>query len=140
MLDRRALVMENEEGFRPTVTRLWNDVTRRIKLAIRIPAAKALLGLGLPVPFMHRIATGAIKRMTVTYRPQNPYRGAMDLFLVDKTGELPDQPVRAWAPHVVGTIRWHSVPGNHQTMLEEPHVRILAEKLEVALRETGGEK
>ncbi|MFA0888097.1 MAG: AMP-binding protein [Synergistales bacterium] len=140
MLDRRALVMENEEGFGPTVTRVWNDVTRRIKLAIRIPAAKALLGLGLPVPFMHRIATGAIKRMTVTYRPQTPYRGAMDLFLVDKTGELPDQPVRAWAPHVVGPIRWHSVPGNHQTMLEEPHVRILAEKLELALRETGGEK
>jgi acyl-CoA synthetase (AMP-forming)/AMP-acid ligase II/thioesterase domain-containing protein/acyl carrier protein len=135
MLDRRALLLECGKGFKRNAMRVWNDVTRRIKLSIRIPLAKALLALGLPVPFMHRIATGAIKRMATTYSPGSSYGGAMDLFLVDIPEEAPDKPLRAWAHHVKGPLRRHAVPGNHQTMLEEPHVRTLAEKLLKALDE-----
>ena len=140
LLDRRALVTEPGKGVKEAILRTWNNSTRRFKLAIRIPLARALLAAGLPVPFMHRIATGAIKRMTTAYRPGAPYGGDMDLFLVELKGSVKDDPVKAWSVHVAGEIRTHPVPGTHNTMLEEPHVDGVAEALRKAIGEARGSK
>jgi thioesterase domain-containing protein len=140
LLDRRALVTTPRKGVREAILRAWNRSTRRFKLAIRIPLAKALLAVGLPVPFMHRIATGAIKRMGIAYRPGVPYGGDVDLFLVEPRGKDKDDPVQAWSPHVAGKIRSHAVPGTHNTMLEEPHVEGVAEALRKAIGDARGPK
>lgn len=140
LLDRRSLVTEPGKGVKEAILRTWNSSTRRFKLAIRIPLARALLAAGLPVPFMHRIATGAIKRMTTAYRPGAPYGGDMDLFLVELKGDVKDDPVKAWSVHVAGEIRPHPVPGTHNTMLEEPHVDGVAEALRKAIGEARGSK
>ena len=133
LLDRRALRMKKTGTLKECAVHFWNDGTRRLKLALRIPVARLLLALGFPVPFMQKIMRGAIKRMDVTYHPETPYGGAMDLFLVEKGTGVADDPARAWAPFAAGPIRLHPVMGTHHSMLEEPHVRSLAEALELAL-------
>jgi thioesterase domain-containing protein len=59
----------------------------------------------------------------------------MDLFLVERPAGVIKDPALAWAPLVTGPIRVHAVAGTHQTMLEEPHVDVLAESLLKALRQ-----
>jgi thioesterase domain-containing protein len=39
-----------------------------------------------------------------------------------------------WGPVVRGTITDFEVPGNHSEITEEPHVRVLAQQLDLSLR------
>jgi thioesterase domain-containing protein len=38
-----------------------------------------------------------------------------------------------WESHIAGGIEVHEIPGDHETILYEPHVQILAEKLKTRL-------
>jgi thioesterase domain-containing protein len=44
-------------------------------------------------------------------------------------------PCRGWSRYATLPIRVHTVPGNHFSMLEEPHVMRLAELLDRSLAE-----
>ena len=70
-------------------------------------------------------------RLRRTYVPQ-PYAGGITLF---KAGETQDfyrtnGPAEdSWRGHVRGPINVHQVTGSHLGILEEPHVRLVAEIL-----------
>lgn len=69
-----------------------------------------------------------------SYEPK-AYSGSITLFL---PSELPDtsSPDRrmAWRELATGGMEVHLVPGDHNTMIKEPHARVLAEKLHDCLQ------
>jgi amino acid adenylation domain-containing protein len=71
------------------------------------------------------------------YRPR-PYAGRVTLFNAEETDPaMLRDPLYAW-PGLAAEIEVHTVPGKHDTMLMEPHVAVLARKLEEALRQAQG--
>ncbi len=64
------------------------------------------------------------------YVPQ-PYRGPLTVFLSRRFSYRNEFRIPGWL--AAGRIEIHKVPGDHTGMLEEPRVRILAEKLRACL-------
>ncbi len=48
-------------------------------------------------------------------------------------GEIPDEAAWGWGRLSTELVEVHLVPSNHTTMLTEPHVQVLAEKLRECL-------
>ncbi|MEK7728729.1 MAG: hypothetical protein AAB354_09975, partial [candidate division KSB1 bacterium] len=67
------------------------------------------------------------------YMPK-PYAGRITLFRNGDAGETPDYQ-RKWASLALGGLAVHTVPGDHQTILLEPHVRVLAQRLREEIEE-----
>lgn len=90
-----------------------------------------LSGRPLP-PALHRV-NDANHYAFRSYIPK-PYHGAIILF---RSTELSvahsHDPAAAWRHLALGGIEIHDVPGNHVTSMFEPHVRVVAEKLEACL-------
>lgn len=85
-----------------------------------------------------RRVTEATKRAALAYEPK-PYAGKISQFMCS------DEPHRsyedrrlAWSALAAGGLEIQIVPGNHRTMVEEPHVRVLAEQLQVCLDRISG--
>ena len=71
----------------------------------------------------------------LAYREYVPqvYPGRLTLFRARDAGDPPDQLLLGWGKLVLGGIEIHDVPGYHDTLLREPHVRILVERLRMCL-------
>ncbi|HEY2953461.1 MAG TPA: amino acid adenylation domain-containing protein, partial [Verrucomicrobiae bacterium] len=65
------------------------------------------------------------------------YPGQVTVFSSSEKGmaEYYDPQV-IWGPLAGGGVQVHTIPGDHVTMIEEPHVRVLAQKLKVCLDAT----
>jgi aspartate racemase len=65
------------------------------------------------------------------HRPQRTYPGSMSIFKpahrVSLSYSFADD--LGWGKLVTGVLEVHEVPGDHTNMFEEPHVRVVAEKL-----------
>jgi thioesterase domain-containing protein/acyl carrier protein len=69
------------------------------------------------------------------YTPQ-PYPGKVALFLAeDGIAVDSDDPILGWDKLAIEGAKVQWVPGDHHTMLTEPNVKVLAEKLRVYLEE-----
>jgi thioesterase domain-containing protein len=68
--------------------------------------------------------TQANKYALRDYGPQ-AYGGRVTLFKATQRRD----PLMGWGPLATGGLEIHEVPGTHRTMVFEPHVRTLAEKL-----------
>lgn len=66
---------------------------------------------------------------TRTYKPR-VYKNTVHLFISSETiGTSHRDPTSGWKNFFAGGLEIHKIPGNHYTMMDEPNVRILAEKL-----------
>jgi thioesterase domain-containing protein len=62
------------------------------------------------------------------------YAGGVALFTAaDPTGAARPDTSSHWAARAVGGVAHHIVPGNHYTMLREPHIRRLAGEMAACL-------
>jgi thioesterase domain-containing protein len=69
------------------------------------------------------------------YRPQE-YPGRVVLFKAeDHTEGFYVDPAGSWLRYIKGGLSVRTIPGVHNTILEEPHVRTLAHELRAALDE-----
>ena len=69
------------------------------------------------------------------YRPQE-YPGLITLLRAcEQSGVAPQDPTLGWGKLATGGVEVQPVPGNHYTMLREPHVQVLAERLRTVLRD-----
>jgi thioesterase domain-containing protein len=67
------------------------------------------------------------------YRPR-PYAGHVTVFRAsEKILNLSSDPKAGWKHLALGGVTIHEVPGNHLSLVEEPHVRVLVEKLRACL-------
>jgi len=99
-------------------------------------AYKIYQKFGKPLPIVlqniEEISFAAVK----DYEPQI-YSGDVTLFLAtDLTADYDSQD--GWRELVKGRIHTHEVPGNHLNIIKEPGVRVLAEKLRVAIAQAEG--
>jgi aspartate racemase len=65
------------------------------------------------------------------------YAGRVTVFSSSEKGMVEYyDPQVIWGPLAGGGVQVHTIPGDHVTMIEEPHVRVLAQKLKVCLDAT----
>jgi thioesterase domain-containing protein len=66
-------------------------------------------------------------RAMLAYEPE-PFQGRVTLFKAEEP--LPGSGLQSsWEDYALEGVEIHSVPGNHFTMIREPHVRVLARAL-----------
>jgi len=74
----------------------------------------------------------------MAYRP-GIYPGHMTLFRATEREEFfDDDPLCWWGGLATGGIDVHPVPGNHDQILHEPQVQVLADLLQKCLTESRG--
>jgi aspartate racemase len=80
----------------------------------------------------HRVARAQYRALK-SYRPQT-YTGRLTLF---RAGMQPffssHDPYKGWSRIAAGGIEVRNIPGNHLSMLQEPHVQVLAKELRECL-------
>ncbi|NES06463.1 MAG: non-ribosomal peptide synthetase, partial [Okeania sp. SIO2F4] len=81
----------------------------------------------------------------MSYLPQGGYPGPITLFRTSEVyrddlgmlDEIPSDATWGWNQLSTQSVEVHVVPGNHTTMLSEPHIMVLAEKLKFGLASVG---
>nr|WP_017314620.1 non-ribosomal peptide synthetase [Mastigocladopsis repens] len=98
-----------------------------------------MLGISEPLPEddKHIEIMGANLQALNTYIYQ-PYHGRMTLLRTDDKSRtdavgIQYDPQFGWGDIVTGGVDIHHLPGSHLTFLDEPNVRVLAEKLKLSL-------
>lgn len=139
LLDRGSPARSTAPPRGNLVSEIWDRGTTRLKFSLRVKVGRILLGAGFPVPFMEKIHNASIAYISRDYRPTGVYRGDVVLFQTEeRRGEDKDPASgKGWGNHVSGGIRVFPVPGNHHTLLEDPHVEGVAEAFRRALEGAG---
>ena len=89
------------------------------RMRFHVPDSYRKLG----IPYFHKLA---LKR----YHPQ-PYPGRLILFQAEDQGCVTETDRKlTWENFALGGVEVIPVPGDHGTFIEEPHVRVLARKLQ----------
>jgi thioesterase domain-containing protein len=80
----------------------------------------------------HAEMTGLLEVYTRNFRAMNNYsiQTSKQAVIYFRASETPERFSRAWTKWSGGGIQFHSVPGDHFTMLRRPGVRIIAETLQ----------
>jgi thioesterase domain-containing protein len=92
-----------------------------------------------PLPRALRDNVKIFNDVASSYTP-GPYQGRMLLLrAAGRTAEYGNDPALGWDDVVKGHIEVRTVPGNHMTILDEPHVWNLVEQLSQFLEEVGGQ-
>ncbi len=77
---------------------------------------------------------GALMR----YEPRK-YPGRINLFRASqRLTETPSDPTEGWRALAAGGVELHVTPGDHYTMINMPHARVLAERLGACIEATLG--
>ena len=107
---------------------------REISKLISKTADKFYRGIGSSLPHVLRNLTWANKQAAAYI--QEVYPGRVTLFRAADQAlcSYPD-PLLGWGELFEGEVEIHVIPGAHNSMWQEPNVRILAEKLSDCLRE-----
>src|SRR5579872_2302466 len=107
-------------------------LTGRAKSAIQLLTAPGRAKASLPVVLQKVKAANALAE--ASYVPQYYPGHVVQLWCT----EMPTRSYRdrrlAWSEVAGGGLEVHVIPGNHMTMLEDPHLGVLSEKLRVCLQ------
>jgi thioesterase domain-containing protein len=134
-----VLLRSPRERLDYVLTRIRNIGGRGVRLARRALGTfrPSLLDEGTLPRALQRIGA-ANARAERSYVPR-PYDGRIHLFWCSEL------PVRAyqdrrlsWSDVALDGLETHVIPGNHMSMVEEPHVHVLAAKLRASLDRTDG--
>ena len=78
----------------------------------------------------------------IKYKPENSYSAPITLFRAREVNEeqqnsstLSQNPTWGWNQFSNAEVEVHIVPGNHHSMMSEPYVKVLGEKLEKTLEQ-----
>jgi amino acid adenylation domain-containing protein len=101
-------------------------------------ASELLAGVGVSAPpeRLRRVVTvGAARARALHAWAPAPYDGPLTLLRAaePRPGPAADDPALGWNSLAVGTVEVHTVPGNHATLVTEPHVAETARVVEECL-------
>ena len=75
----------------------------------------------------------ANSKANYAYIPQENYRNQVTVFRAQE--EVCDNPSMGWDKYSLKSVETYEVPGEHITMLAEPHVQVLAKRLKACLEQ-----
>jgi thioesterase domain-containing protein/acyl carrier protein len=85
------------------------------------------------LPEQYKVISDNNQEAFRNYLP-NIYPGRVTLFRsILRHTKYYNDPQMGWGELATGGVEIHEIPGDHETMISEPHVRILAEKLQASL-------
>ncbi len=123
---------------------VFQSRTEAVRNGVRMRLFRACRDLGLPAPrFLQDIPVRtAYLYARSSYRPKSPVDGEL-LLLRATSGTGIDEPFRnryteplmGWDRRATGKVRAFDVPGGHSSMLQEPHVRVVAQHLQSYINE-----
>jgi amino acid adenylation domain-containing protein len=110
--------------------RLKRNLTHKYKKVVRVAFAQ----FEQPIPKEYIQIEDTIRKAGRKYKPEK-YEGRIMFFRAEHqpAGIVPDR-FLGWEPFAVGGMEIHDVPGDHITLMKEPNIRIVAEKLTECLR------
>ncbi|WP_016952818.1 non-ribosomal peptide synthetase [Anabaena sp. PCC 7108] len=114
---------------------VWEKIHRRIQDKITETVYQFYVKQNLPLPhsFRHLAVRDAILHAYRNYCP-TVYAGKVIFFkAVDETKESTPY-LQRWSELAAGGLEIHDIPGNHNSLMAEPHVSVLAEKLRRCLQ------
>jgi thioesterase domain-containing protein/acyl carrier protein len=124
----------------------WERRTDRLRGRLAMAAIRVCRGRGLPLPRWARSVpmTTVCTLAAEHYRARHVVRDEIVLFRAT-SGEGQDEPVTevyadptlGWADRSAKGVRGIDVPGGHLSMLQEPYVAVLAERLSASLGSAG---
>jgi thioesterase domain-containing protein len=111
------------------VRRKSKTLVRRFRKLLWGLRQKAFTRLKRPLPRSFQRVEDYTMQAIVRYLPR-PYPGRITLFppSLRSVGEFPD-PEQGWGSLALGGVEVHDVTGDHLTMLSEPYVAVVAQKL-----------
>jgi amino acid adenylation domain-containing protein len=114
---------------------LHDQVKRRLD-RLRVRYARIMRQLGRPVSYelRYKIILSDNLKAAAAYRPQ-VYGGRLALFRATDAIFYPQSYLEAglgWRD-LVGSLDIYDVPGDHMTMVEEPHAAVLAQQMQQAM-------
>ena len=123
-----------EARFKKVVLKYRRRVRDKYKKAVR--SLYTRIGGTGAIPKKYLQIEDQIWKAGQNYVPSQ-YSGNVTLFLATSQplGIVPDQTL-GWGKYVSGEIEIHEVPGHHGSIVSEPFVRVLAEKLEKCIERT----
>jgi len=110
-----------------------------LKHEMKIGYARILLLLGRPVPFMHKIYKISTRYISRAYTPSRAFHGQVAVFQTEQRRRegIDPRSRMGWGPYVTGEVKVYPIPGTHNTLLDEPHVRGVATAMSESLNEAG---
>ena len=108
---------------------------RRIVEMLRKIIQRLYLYARYPLPRAIKVMEETSRRAKSHYIPK-PYPGRITLFRASHQppGPAQDDPYLRWDKVALGGVEVYDVPGYHASIIVEPHVRVLAEKLKACLQ------
>ncbi|MEA5552827.1 amino acid adenylation domain-containing protein [Anabaena cylindrica UHCC 0172] len=109
---------------------IWGNINRRIEDKIKEIVYQFYVQRNLPLPhrLRHLVVRDAIAQAYKNYCP-TVYPGQVIFFrAVDQSQEYARY-LKRWEELAAGGLEIHDIPGNHDSIMAEPHVSVLAEKL-----------
>jgi thioesterase domain-containing protein/malonyl CoA-acyl carrier protein transacylase/acyl carrier protein len=111
----------------------------------RVKLFRVFLNLGLPIPgFLENISVRTVyNQAKQSYRPSATLHAEL-LLLRAREGDGPDapyydryyDPLMGWTARTTQTVQVVDVPAGHFSMLQEPHVRVVAEHIQKGIDAT----
>ncbi|HEB83807.1 MAG TPA: non-ribosomal peptide synthetase, partial [Bacteroidetes bacterium] len=111
----------------------WRGLKRRAQQFGFKTAYRFFHSLGMALPSSLRRTRDAHLMARLTYSAR-PYPGRGLLFHAERQPEGFDTPLKGWGGLFQGGLLAHEAPGDHSTMMHEPHVRIVGQQLMDVLR------
>ena len=125
MLEGRARL----DYFLAKARKAKNRYKRKLRRSFRPVMNKLFAATGRTLPAALVGIQSAIDQAYDSYAPQ-PYAGRVVLFrALDQPMGIHPDPLLGWGPLIAGELEIIDVPGFHGSMVMEPRVRVLAEKL-----------
>jgi amino acid adenylation domain-containing protein len=120
--------------FKQQLKYLIDKIFHGKKMDYRSEVADALIDLDMRTPALLNILDSNLKAKE-NYQPQS-YSGQADLFWSDyQDWYIKDHPDLGWGDLITGGLNLQRVPGDHNSLMQEPHVQILAEKLRLSVNQ-----
>jgi amino acid adenylation domain-containing protein len=121
----RGILQYFGQGIQRLSNRLWSRVINAKMVKRNVPEDEKI--------------REAMRNLVRTYEPE-PFEGKVTIFAAtERPWDIRGDPMEQWANTITGHVNIVPIPGDHITMLQPPHVVVLAEKIKALLprRENG---
>ncbi|BDA74266.1 amino acid adenylation domain-containing protein [Calothrix sp. PCC 7716] len=114
---------------------IWQKINHRIRERIKenIYQFYVRMNLTLPRAFLNLAVRDAIAQAYKNYYP-TVYPGKVIFFRAIEQTKEHTHYLERWEELAAGGLEIHDIPGHHDTIMSEPHVQVLAEKLKACIK------